>query len=535
MHISRLTAAGLALALTLALGACATPRIAGVESSLRDSAEQASQIYSAMENTGEGYFEVSDEYWFGDTAVPVEPEITEPTVLREPMMFRRQYPVSLQMVAEYVSNNHGVPVDISADAVESAGTNSYDASQFVASRGGMAGAGGGGVGLFTIQYEGDLRGFLDQVAARTGNSWKYRNGRISIFNLETRTFQIHALPGMASVESTITNQSSGSEGGGGEGGGSSGGGGGASGSSSSTTSMNTEFEVFESTATTIKSMLTVKGKVQAAPSTGSITVTDVPGVVERVAEYVADLNSRLTKQVVIDVRVYNIDLEDTDGTGINWDTVWQTLNGRYQLGAQMLGSVPQGAGSIGIQVIDPGHNYFGSQALVQALAKQGKLSIQTSASFATLSNQPVPVQVGEQTGYVASAQTTLAGQGGFAQTSITTGSVTTGFSMNLLPVVIDNHEILMQMSLNLSSLRDLRSIESGSLRIESPSIDSRQIMQRVKITSGNILILSGFEQERLRSDAQGIGDPKFTLAGGSRRSERKRSVLVVTLQPRITG
>lgn len=533
---TQLTKLGLALVTACFVAGCATPRMAQTARKMEDRMVEAEQNLGKMAAQPEGYFTEVDEDWFGDEAIPLVQEESQPEFLRSPMMFRRTYPVSLQMVAEYVTTTFGVPVDVSADALEAAAANNYDAAAAITGRLGA----GAQQGLFTIQYEGTLKGFLDQVAARTGNSWRYTKDRIALFNLETRTFTLHAIPGTTSVESTITNAGGSAQGGGAGGAGGAGGGGGAGGeggsggTSSTSTSMSSEFEIFETAAKAIESMLGPKGKIAVTPATGNITVTDVPGSVERVALYVDDLNTRLKRQIAIDVKVYNVEFEDNDAYGINWNAVWQTMTSKYQLGFDMTTNIPAGAGNLGINVIDEDSNFAGSSALVEALSEQGNLTVTTTASVVTMNNQPVPVQVAEQTAYVPSATTTLA-EGGFAQTTITTATLTTGFSMNVLPIVIDKNEMLMQLSLNLSTLRGIRTIGTGETQVEAPQVDSRQFLQRVRIGSGNMLVLSGFEQERLRSDLRGIGDPGFTLAGGSKQSERRRSVLVITLTPRILG
>ncbi|OCG89288.1 hypothetical protein LMG667_04740, partial [Xanthomonas euvesicatoria] len=61
--------------------------------------------------------------------------------------------------------------------------------------GGIGGRAGGAL-LSNIEWKGPLAGLLDLVASRYGLSWRYneRNNSVSIFHVDSRTFQLDAFP-----------------------------------------------------------------------------------------------------------------------------------------------------------------------------------------------------------------------------------------------------------------------------------------------------------------------------------------------------
>ena len=63
--------------------------------------------------------------------------------------------------------------------------------------------------------DGTVKGLLDAAAARFGVSWRYADSGVQFYFTDTRSFQIRAIPGDASLNANVGNNSS-SESGGGE-------------------------------------------------------------------------------------------------------------------------------------------------------------------------------------------------------------------------------------------------------------------------------------------------------------------------------
>jgi type IVB pilus formation R64 PilN family outer membrane protein len=533
------------LATVVALTGCATPMIKQVGKDMGNTRDKAQSFRADMSEVNEGYWRERDEIWLGDTPKKISTEAKLPAAFKTKIGYQPLYPVTLQMIAEYVATITHLPVTVTEDAKTQAIGTAYDPGRAASLRRGdgqnpvaqqrnfNTGAQPGGEGAFTLAYKGTVKGLLDQATARTGNSWRYRDGRITILHFDSRTFQVLALPGSTSINAEITNQSeSGSQQGGG--GGQEQSGSKTESSSGQSTTIDGEIDVMGRTAESVKVMLSKEGKMATAAGAGTITVTDTPEVLDRVASYITELNKRLTRQVVIDVQVYSVDLSQTDYTGIDWNMIWQTISGRYGISTVTRNTAPDNASSLNFSVLDDSYTYGGSKILFNALSQQGDVSVKTSAGVATLSGQPVPVQVANETTYLAREEANLVANAG-VQITRTPGSKTTGFSMLLLPKVLDDNTLLMQVQISLSSLRKLRKISGQGSQLELPEVASRHFLQRVKIRSGNALVLSGFEQTDLSNDAKGIGEPHFTLAGGSRGGARKHTVIVVVITPRVTG
>ena len=386
---------------------------------------------------------------------------------------------------------------------------------------------------FTANYSGTLSGLMNLVSAYYGVNWKGEAQGLRFFVMDSKTFRIAALPGDTRLNSSVDSSSNASAGGTGSGA--------SSGATQTGTSNNSTgvgfsgLSVWSALESGVKQMLSTGGRVIASPATGTITVTDTPSVLSRVTEYINGQNSALNRQVSMNVRVLSVELTDGDNYGINWDAVYSNLasaSNPFSVALKTAFPVASGAGNIIISApATSASRWAGSSAMISALSTQGRVSELTSSTLVTLNNQPAPVNVGRRVSYLASSSTTQTANVG-ETTALTPGTVQTGFSMTLVPHIIDGKEMLLQYSLELSSLLRLSTITSGTSSIQAPDISTSNFIQRVRIQSGETLVVAGFDQDNLSAVSNGIGSAE-NAALGSRNGTRKRAMLVVLIQPNI--
>lgn len=384
-----------------------------------------------------------------------------------------------------------------------------------------------------ISYNGKLSGLLDIVAAKFGVFWEPEGDGIRFFKTKSRSFRLSALPGDSSMTSTIGTQTSGT-----------GSSGNASGSSGASSSSNTEqksgikfdgLSVWKAVEDSIKAMLSPDGRVVVTPATGTVTVDDTPPSIERVARFISDQNVALTRQVVLNVRVLSVDLTDSDSYGVNWNAIYKNIGHGVEVALDSASGLAAGSSTLAFNIVNTSSRWDGTQAMLEALSKQGKVSQITSASIVTINNQPAPIQIGRQRSYLASSTTTIGTAGSGNTTTLMPGIVTTGFSMSVLPHILDNGRLMLQYTGDISALVDITTVSSGDSSIQTPEVDTRNFLQRVLMNNGETLVLTGFEQMGLNGAKQGIGSPSNYALGGSLKNSSSRSVLVVLIQPLMTA
>lgn len=457
---------------------------------------------------------------------------------------------NLQDVAERVSTLTGIPVVVSPEAMMplagSTGVTGLPTSPSLMSMPGMQQPGfppgvPGMTGMpgalssgISLVYNGPLSGFLDAASARYGVYWEWSNDSVRFFRTATKTFHLTALPGDTTLSAKISNQSGGS-------GGSSSSGGTSASSSQETGVSFASLSVWKGIEESIKTMLTTSGKLTVTAATGTVTVTDTPQVLKQVEKFIEQQNVSLGRQVVVNVRVLAVDLSESDNYGINWNVVYNSLSQNFGWTLNNAFAPAVGSSSMALKILGTAgaatnsniKSWAGSEAMIDALSKQGRVSQVTSASVTTLNNQPAPIQVGRQTSYLASSMTTIGTAGAPSTTTLQPGLINTGFSMNLVPHMLDGGKLLLQYAVDLSSLLNLSTVTSGESSIQTPEIETRNFLQRVMLNSGDTLVVTGFEQSNQSGNMQGVGDAANAALGGGVKGSKNKTVLVILIQPVI--
>ena len=397
-----------------------------------------------------------------------------------------------------------------------------------------------------VTYTGNLGGLLDIVTARLGISWKYEDGMVTFFYLQTARFDIepsdakYALTG--SVVSGVSNSSS-SDGGTGSGSSGSSSGGGVSGESGTSLKSDTIMgnNLYDDLKSTAESMLTPGvGRLDMNKTTGTVVITDVPEVVRRVGEYLTSENKALSRQVNLKVVIYTVNSETSDAIGIDWNVIYKTLASKYGINLAGPAGTVADAGSLSFSVLDTAtgaaRQFAGSSFLFDALSKQAKVADVRTIPLMTTNMASASVVVGRQISYLKSVATTVYSTGSTTLPSqtLTPGSVTTGTNITIFPKILDGGDrMMLNMFLNISSLIQLRQITSDTERLEAPEVDSRSVPQRVWLKPGQTVVISGLEQNVATSNRQGQLSPDNQITGGQRSGDQTRQSFVITVTPYI--
>ena len=161
----------------------------------------------------------------------------------------------------------------------------------------------------------------------------------------------------------------------------------------------------------------------------------------------------------------------------------------------------------------------------------------------TLNNKSAPIQVVTKQNYISEiTKTNSGGDSEYYDLSTETEEIETGFTMNVLPRILEHGRLLLKFDLTLSDLLALERVDlmsSGSSEeeseggeyIQNPIIESRGFTQEVAMKSGESLVLTGYERVENTADKRGVGSATNSLLGGSATAGKKRSILVIILTP----
>jgi type IVB pilus formation R64 PilN family outer membrane protein len=378
--------------------------------------------------------------------------------------------------------------------------------------------------MIDARFTGKLADFLDHVAGRTGLFWKFDNEekRIVLFRYESKTFALHILPGTITANADLRNTSTTS---------STDANNLSSSQSGQTINLKSDTKPWDESLKVIQKMLSRNGRLEGNEALGSVVVTDTPVVLAEIGRYVDQINKIMSRQVSFDISIYDIEIQDDNKFGIDWNFVWNEA-GKFFVGYQAVSVAAAGVESGANFIADFGNSpAAGSEAFIRALETQGRLSLKTHQQTMTLNNTPVPIKVAEETTYLASATsgTTSTTTVGTLTTQLLPGKVVSGLTMTLLPRVFDANQMMLQMSMDITDLRSIETITSGESSIQAPKIGTKSFIQRVAVKNNETLIMSGFDQNRNSVS----NDRSLDIPSGLARSE-KHIITVVMITPRIT-
>lgn len=367
-----------------------------------------------------------------------------------------------------------------------------------------------------VSYQGPLSGFLDEVSSRFGVWWKYENKDIYFYKFITKSFVIYSLPSKPTMSSSLGGSASGS-----------------GGSSSISMSSSIEVELWSQFETTIKSMISSGAQLTVSPSDGTITITATPDDIKLVAKFINEQNERLARQVAISVKIMQVSLSDNDEYGLD-------LRGTFGDGITSVGITGSGGLASGSNQITWGviKRNWTANAIMQALSENTRSSLITSGTVTTLNNKPAPIQVTQKQNYISEMTKTNNGTSGDNyDISVTTDEIETGFTLNVLPRILEHGRMLIMFNMTLSDLLALEKVSFGNSDenqyIQNPKVESRAFTQEVAMTSGESLILTGYEKVTTQINKTGTGSAENSVLGGEAKASKDRSVIVIILTPII--
>lgn len=402
-------------------------------------------------------------------------------------------------------------------------------------------------GPIPMSFKGDLADYLDGIASAMGINWEYAQGQIKFYRLMTRTFQLALSPGQVDYKDEVAS--------GGSGGGSSTGSATAGTfASSSTASANALLTPWQDVDNAVKSMLSTSGSAVVNVSSATIVVTDTRERVERIGELIAQKNDLLNRQVRIDVREIMVEDSSNSGVGFDVNLVYTRL---LASGVNISGAAADGAAAVtgtpnysvlstaqASSLVDPAsgtmalniqRGYFnGSSVAAQAITGIGKVVNDSTRTVITTNRMPGRVQDVTDRAYLAETTPgTGGGDTGSAVPGLKPGIVTYGDNMTIVPTIINNGDVLMQLFSTRSNLIELNTVSAGEgstfQQINTPVLARSKISQVFRIRNGDTLVIvsNASEAQNARSRA--------SITGASTNASKTRVMSVLMVTPRIMG
>ena len=287
----------------------------------------------------------------------------------------------------------------------------------------------------------------------------------------------------------------------------------------------------------IKSIITVStGSYSISKSSGTITVTDKPGVLDKIAEIIESINEVLSRQQTFEIQIYEITLSDANETGVDWGAVETSIKG---VNALSLASNYSSAGFVGGQLLSLSGNTSSSgangvSAVLKALASQGEVHTISKPKITVTNLFPAVIQEVTSIPYISGTGETISNNS--TVSNVTTSQVSDGLTMRLEAKMSEDNKTVLNVSVAVNTLDSISNVPAGGgLTIQEPQVSTKSITTNVEIESDKTLILGGLISKTQSSSVQGVPYlsriPFLGNAFEYQNKSAKKSELVIFIRP----
>lgn len=380
------------------------------------------------------------------------------------------------------------------------------------------------VNLTEVTFDEALNSILQPLGFRYQAEGRFM--RIGRPQMVTRFFDLRYVNAQRSATRGLSASSAGTTGGGAAGalggGGTTGGGATGGGSSASVSSTSTE-DIYKELEDGLKLLMSEGGKFSINRMAGKLMVTDFPEVLEKVAAFLEAVESATQRQVRIESKILEVELNDAFQAGINWDLV---LGNSASL-RQVTSPTSQGVFQLGV-------SFKGFSAILDALSQQGKVNVLSSPVVSTMNNSTAVLRAGTQDVFFESSSVIDVTTGRLVQTSVQPRPITEGVVLDVTPYVSDDGFITMNIQPSVTERAGQAVSRFGDT---FPILNVRDTNSTIRLRDGQTVVIAGLMQDRElinRTKVPLLGDIPL-LGGIFRRVERskRKTDLVILITPRI--
>ena len=247
-----------------------------------------------------------------------------------------------------------------------------------------------------------------------------------------------------------------------------------------------------------------KGYFSLNRQAGVIVVKDYPDVLMQIAEFLEEVEGSSQRQVFILAKILEVNLRDEFRLGIDWSQVSpitvihdndpginQQFNDSFNLTRALsgpLGTFIQGASGFFYGLSNTQMNI-----MIDALSRQGNVSVLSSPKIATLNNQRAVIKVGTEDVFFI-PQITPASTTTPAFTTFVPSSITIGIVLDVLPQINEDGKVMMSINTSVSERAGERISPDGTNAI--PIVDVRESNNVVLAQSGQTIVIGGLMKNK---------------------------------------
>lgn len=368
-----------------------------------------------------------------------------------------------------------------------------------------------------VNVRGTWKEKLDQIAALYKAKWMLEDGILKFKFFETNTFSLRSTAGSYSLKSSVTTD---------------GGGGGVSSNGEQSTDITATLDVWSKIEEGVKGIVPANSSVVSSPDTGTITVTTLAYRMPDVVRYIDEWNNKLSMQVAFSLDIYSLTMSDAEKAAFNMNVAFRDLRDRFGFDFRGIGSTFDGTASLSGAIISPPAGsafaeWAGTEVVAEVLKTAGNVMTEYSDQRFAKNFSPAAFQLTNQVSYIRERELVTDSLGG-VKTSVRAGTVSSGYKLQLLPNIHPDGTVTLRIALSISQLESITSIGGTDNVIQTPNINVGDLLNELTVSSGDMVVLSGFEQLTSRTEKESGGSILcFTCSNNSADKEKRKFFVVI--------
>lgn len=283
--------------------------------------------------------------------------------------------------------------------------------------------------------------------------------------------------------------------------------------------------------------------VIVSPQAGLVTVRGLPTEIDAVRKFIAETETHLHRQVIIEAKIMEVTLNDEYQQGVHWDEVLGSI-GKTDLTFSTSGSINGnvisssigGATSLSFSAPD-------FSGVIDLLQTQGNVQVLSSPRITATNNQKAVIKVGEDEYFVTDvSSTTTTGTSTTTTPEVELTPFFSGIALDVTPQIDKDGSVILHVhpSVTLTGEQN-KTIQLGAEELILPLAQSRvrESDTIIRAKSGEIVVIGGLIETYTideESKTPLFGD--IPLIGGLFKSvtdSTQKRELIILLKPVVIG
>jgi MSHA biogenesis protein MshL len=298
---------------------------------------------------------------------------------------------------------------------------------------------------------------------------------------------------------------------------------------------------------------------------GIVVVRALPEQLREVSDYLKKTEDTVTRQVLLEAKIVEVDLDSGYQAGIDWAKVLQLGASTYFIGQ----SSP--AGGFGTNLLTPtntpitvgpgnpitslatntlggaftlGANFTDFNAFIQLLSTEGKTHVLSSPRVSTLDNQKAIIKAGVDQFYVTGLQsnTSTSSGGNVTSNNVILTPFFSGVALDVTPQIGAHGDVLLHIHPIVSVVTNQTvtlEVEGSATVLPLAQSSVRESDSIVRARSGQVIAIGGLMQEtvdRQQYKTPLLGDvPGLGRLFRSEQDQKSKIELVILLRAMVVG